>query len=103
MSRTTGIYTTQTTHITLFTKLKKNLPQFAYHEATYFLVRLLQEFTGFTLDKSLNIQPPAEWASTCDGLKGTDKVHPGAHLTMFVRVRFFYFLFGDENLCNRPF
>jgi len=58
--------------------------QFAYHEATYFLVRLLQEFTGFTLDKSLNAQPPADWAA-CEGLKGTEKVRPGAHLTMFVR------------------
>jgi hypothetical protein len=49
--------------------------------------RLLQEFTGFTLDKSHNIQwqPRAEWV-TCEGLKGTDKVHPGSHLTMFVRV-----------------
>jgi len=58
--------------------------QFAYHEATYFLVRLLQEFTGFSLDKSNNVQPPAEWAG-CEGLKGTEKVHPGTHLTMFVK------------------
>ncbi|KAF8960281.1 cytochrome P450 [Flammula alnicola] len=45
---------------------------FAYHEATFYLVRLLQQFTGFTLDKSTNIQPPAEWAS-CGGLKATEK------------------------------
>jgi hypothetical protein len=63
--------------------------QFAYHEATYFLVRLLQEFTGFTLDKSLNIKPPAEWAAS-DGLKGTDKVSIGSHITMFVRVSIFH-------------
>ena len=86
MSRTTGILH-KTTHIlSIIHKLKKKLFQFAYHEATYFLVRLLQEFTGFTLDKSLNVQPPTEWAGVCDGLKGTDKVHPGSHLTMFVRV-----------------
>jgi len=58
--------------------------QFAYHEATFFLVRLLQQFTGFTLDKSENIQPPAEWAA-CDGLKGTEKVYPASHLTMYIR------------------
>ena len=74
----------------LFIKILKKqttlfFTQFAYHEATYFLVRLLQEFTGFTLDKSHNIQPPAEWAD-CEGLKGTEKVQPGSHLTMFVRV-----------------
>ena len=88
MSRTTGIL--RNPLVTLFTNSKKPF-QFAYHEATYFLVRLLQEFTGFTLDKSLNIQPPAEWAGTCDGLKGTDKVHPGSHLTMFVRVSILFF------------
>jgi cytochrome P450 len=58
--------------------------QFAYHEATFFLVRLLQQFTGYTLEKSENIQPPPEWA-TCDGLKATEKVYPATHLTMFVK------------------
>ncbi|KAF8959368.1 cytochrome P450 [Flammula alnicola] len=58
--------------------------QFAYHEATFYLVRLLQQFTGFTLDKSTNIQPPAEWAS-CGGLKATEKVHPMSHLTMYIK------------------
>ena len=64
---------------------KKNVFQFAYHEATFFLVRLLQQFTGFTLEKSENIQPPAEWAA-CDGLKATEKVYPTSHLTMYVNV-----------------
>ncbi|KAF8816540.1 cytochrome P450 [Phlegmacium glaucopus] len=58
--------------------------QFAYHEATYFLIRLLQQFTGFALDKSENLQPPADWAA-CDGMKGTEKVVPAAHLTLYVR------------------
>ena len=87
MSRTTGI-PDQTLYHALFIKTQKNTHfflQFAYHEATYFLVRLLQEFTGFSLDKSNNVQPPAEWAG-CEGLKGTEKVHPGTHLTMFVKV-----------------
>jgi hypothetical protein len=59
--------------------------QFAYHEATFFLTRLLQQFTGFALDKSENLQTPAEWAS-CDGLKGTEKVYPASHLTLYVKV-----------------
>ena len=79
------------THSYSFHKLNFFIFQFAYHEATYFLVRLLQEFTGFKLDKSQNIQPPAEWA-TCEGLKKTEKVHPGSHLTMFVRVSSILFL-----------
>ncbi|KAF8164774.1 cytochrome P450 monooxygenase pc-2 [Crassisporium funariophilum] len=58
--------------------------QFAYHEATFFLVRLLQQFTGFALNTSENKQPPAEWAE-CPGLKATEKVFPGAHLTMYVK------------------
>ena len=82
-------YTTQS-YYSIHKKLKGGtFSQFAYHEATYFLVRLLQEFTGFTLDKSHNIQPPAEWVN-CEGLKGTEKVHPGSHLTMFVRVSIFF-------------
>ena len=88
MSWTTGskiIYT-----LFLKTHCKFFFSQFAYHEASYFLIRLLQEFTGFTLDKSNNIQPPAEWA-TCEGLKGTEKIQPGSHLTMFVRVSVFFF------------
>ena len=62
--------------------------QFALHEATFFLVRLLQQFTGFVLEKSENVQPPAEWA-TCDGLQRTEKVYPATHLTMYVKVSFF--------------
>ncbi|KAF8810034.1 cytochrome P450 monooxygenase pc-3, partial [Phlegmacium glaucopus] len=58
--------------------------QFAYHEATFFLIRLLQQFTGFTLDKSENLQPPADWAA-CGGLKATEKVCPAWHLTLYVK------------------
>ena len=76
--------------------------KFAYHEATFFLVRLLQQFTGFTLEKSENIQPPAEWAS-CDGLKGSEKVFPASHLTMYIKVSvLFLFLFKNcvSNFCE---
>ncbi|KAF8960252.1 cytochrome P450 [Flammula alnicola] len=58
--------------------------QFAYHEATFFLVRLLQQFTEFTLDDSTNAPPPVEWASG-EGLKATEKIFPLAHLTMYVK------------------
>jgi len=58
--------------------------QFAYHEATFYLVRLLQQFTEFTLDDANNVKPPADWAG-CDGLKGKDKIVPGAHLTLYVK------------------
>jgi len=58
--------------------------QFAYHEATFFLIRLFQQFTGFALEKSENLPVPADWAS-CGGLKGTDKVYPSSHLTMYIK------------------
>jgi len=57
--------------------------QFAYHEATFFLVRLLQRFTGFKLDSSTNIKPPAVWAGT--GTKPIDKIHALSHLTIYVK------------------
>ncbi|KAF8164796.1 cytochrome P450 monooxygenase pc-3 [Crassisporium funariophilum] len=58
--------------------------QFAYHEATFFLVRLLQQFTGFSLDKSENIQPPENWKQG-RGLKATEKIYLASHLTMYVK------------------
>uniref|UniRef100_A0A8H7XXG4 Cytochrome P450 n=1 Tax=Psilocybe cubensis TaxID=181762 RepID=A0A8H7XXG4_PSICU len=57
---------------------------FAYHEATYYLVRLLQNFTGFTLDQSANVPPPAHWKSG-DALVAREKVRPTAHLTMYIK------------------
>ncbi|KIM42692.1 hypothetical protein M413DRAFT_121806 [Hebeloma cylindrosporum] len=58
--------------------------QFAYHEATFYLVRLLQQFAGFSLDSSANAKPPAEWA-TSEGRKAIEKIHPCSHLTMYVK------------------
>ncbi|KAF8905831.1 cytochrome P450 monooxygenase pc-3 [Gymnopilus junonius] len=57
--------------------------QFAYHEATFFLVRLLQNFRGFNLDSSVNVPPPAAWAQS-DGRKAFERVHPLSHLTMYI-------------------
>ena len=64
--------------------------QFAYHEATFYLVRLLQQFTEFTLDQETNVPPPAEWAFEKTGgtRKPVEKVHPMSHLTTYVKVRF---------------
>ncbi|TFK35054.1 cytochrome P450 monooxygenase pc-3 [Crucibulum laeve] len=61
--------------------------QFAYHEASFFLVRLLQQFSSFTLAPEAQPEgsiPPASWASI-PGSKGTDKIIPTMHLTMYVK------------------
>jgi cytochrome P450 len=63
--------------------------QFAYHEATFYLVRLLQQFTGFILDQETNISPPGEWAFYKNGgtRKSVERIHPMGHLTMYIKVR----------------
>ena len=76
--------------------LYSSTSQFAYHEATYFVIRLLQQFTGFTLEKSENLSIPADWAG-CDGLKGTEKVCPSSHLTMYVKASLGFL---DQHLCE---
>ncbi|KAF8219014.1 cytochrome P450 monooxygenase pc-3 [Tricholoma matsutake] len=61
--------------------------QFAYNEVSFFLVRLLQKFSGFTLASDAqpaDSLPPAEW-SKGKGPKATDKVRPAMHLTLFVK------------------
>jgi hypothetical protein len=67
--------------------------QFAYHEVSFFLVRLLQKFATFSL--ALDAQPedtlpPAEWSKR-SGTQGTDKIWPATHLTMYVKVCVFIF------------
>jgi len=61
--------------------------QFAYNEASYFLIRLLQQFSSFSL--ALDVQPPdslppAQWKGK-KGPQGRDRISIGAHLTMYVR------------------
>ncbi|KAF8905811.1 cytochrome P450 [Gymnopilus junonius] len=58
--------------------------QFAYNEASFYLVRLLQQFTHFTLDKSANTPPHIAWASEA-GLKSKEQIHPMSHLTMSIK------------------
>src|SRR5882672_9960763 len=43
--------------------------QFAYHEASFFLVRLLQRFGKFELDTETNAKPPVDWATSGSGTK----------------------------------
>ncbi|KAJ3515203.1 hypothetical protein NLJ89_g1903 [Agrocybe chaxingu] len=57
--------------------------QFAYHEATFLLVRLLQRFKEFKIDKEVTRPPPAAWASAKDR-KSVESIHLMSHLTMFV-------------------
>ncbi|TCD70443.1 hypothetical protein EIP91_003524 [Steccherinum ochraceum] len=56
--------------------------QFAYNEMSFFLIRLLQNFSG--MDSQLDIQtlPPKEWAQF-PGRKGMDKFFPKSHLTAY--------------------
>ena len=63
--------------------------QFAYHEASFFLIRLLQNFSSISLAtdaQPLDSRPPAEWAEDKEGRKGREKVCPKTHLTMYVQV-----------------
>jgi hypothetical protein len=64
--------------------------QFAYQEVSFFLIRLLQTFSGFTLAEDAqpaDSRPPAEW-SKCKGTKGKDKIVPAMHITLYVKVRY---------------
>ncbi|KAF9040763.1 cytochrome P450 monooxygenase pc-1 [Panaeolus papilionaceus] len=58
--------------------------QFAYHEATFYLIRLLQNFTNFKFVESENQKPPESWKGA-EGLQGTDRIVPMIALTMSVK------------------
>ncbi|KAJ7721345.1 cytochrome P450 [Mycena maculata] len=60
--------------------------QFAYQEASFFLVRLLQKFKVFTLAPDAQpeeMKPPASWKSS--PMKGREKITFGANLTMYAK------------------
>ena len=62
--------------------------QFAYNEMSFFLIRLLQNFSHMELDLSAQppaARPPPDWASA-EGQKGIEKIVPRAHLTLYVLV-----------------
>ncbi|KAI9568647.1 cytochrome P450 [Boletus coccyginus] len=58
--------------------------QFAYHEASYFIICLLQSFDDFSLDMDTQHLPPADWAQA-KGRKALEKVVMRAHVTMYVK------------------
>jgi cytochrome P450 len=60
--------------------------QFAYNEISFFLIRLLQNFSSFELAPEAqpeSSKPPAEWVGQ-PGRKGEDKVKIFATLTVMI-------------------
>ncbi|KAF9563333.1 cytochrome P450 monooxygenase pc-1 [Agrocybe pediades] len=61
--------------------------QFAYQESSFFLVRLLQQFTNFRLAPEAQPEdsiPPKEWALQ-GGLIAKEKVRSATHLTLYAK------------------
>ncbi|TFK64712.1 cytochrome P450 [Pluteus cervinus] len=59
--------------------------QFAYHEVSFFLVRLLQSFSGIQLAPDAQPSetlPPNDWAKAA-GRKSVEKISPKVHLTLY--------------------
>ncbi|KAF7301073.1 hypothetical protein MIND_00671300 [Mycena indigotica] len=59
--------------------------QFAYHEASFFLVRLLQSFTNISLAPDAQPEeskPPESWKMR-PGTQANEKIQLGLHLTMY--------------------
>ncbi|KIM79356.1 hypothetical protein PILCRDRAFT_74435, partial [Piloderma croceum F 1598] len=63
---------------------------YAYHEASYFLVRLLQQFDTFTLASDVQPKeslPPCEWKQACKtGQAAVEQIWPAAAMTLYVKV-----------------
>ncbi|KAG7440390.1 cytochrome P450 monooxygenase pc-3 [Guyanagaster necrorhizus] len=63
--------------------------QFAYNEASYYLIRLLQTFSSFRLAPDAQPAegiPPKNWTKTPGTTKGRDKIMFGLHLTMYAKA-----------------
>ncbi|KAK0502032.1 cytochrome P450 [Armillaria luteobubalina] len=63
--------------------------QFAYNEASYYLVRLLQTFSSFSL--AMDAQPPQgippkSWTRTPGTTKGREKIMLGRHLSLYAKA-----------------
>jgi cytochrome P450 len=61
--------------------------QFAYNEVSFFLVRLFQQFSEFTLARDAQepqFVPPESWAA-CEGTKGMSQIMIGANLAMYIK------------------
>lgn len=62
--------------------------QFAYNEVSFFLVRLLQNFSSVTLAPDAQppeSKPPALWKSF-GGRQGKEKITPKSHVTIYAYV-----------------
>ncbi|KAF8918928.1 cytochrome P450 monooxygenase pc-3 [Mucidula mucida] len=64
--------------------------QFAYNEASYFLVRLLQSFSSFSIAEDAQLpesRPPKAWSEdeTPGSTKKSDTIMFGMHLTMYAK------------------
>lgn len=59
--------------------------QFAYHEISYFFIRLLQSIDSVSLDIETQRLPPADWAEA-KGRKALEKVILRHHLTLYIEV-----------------
>jgi cytochrome P450 len=60
--------------------------QFAYNEASFFLVRLLQNFSEISLSLDAvapEHRPPAEWKTLPKGFHTNEKVWARSHITMY--------------------
>ncbi|KAK0458672.1 cytochrome P450 [Desarmillaria tabescens] len=62
--------------------------QFAYNEASYYLIRLLQKFSSFSL--ALDVQPaegipPKTWTRAPGTTKGRDKIMLGTHVLLYAK------------------
>ncbi|KAK0481275.1 cytochrome P450 [Armillaria novae-zelandiae] len=63
--------------------------QFAYNEASYYLIRLLQTFSSFGLATDAQPAegiPPKSWTKAPGTTKGRDKIMFGLHLTMYAKA-----------------
>ncbi|KAF9000997.1 cytochrome P450 [Cyathus striatus] len=68
-----------------FISARLMLARYAYQEASFFLIRLLQQYSSFSLARDaqpIDSLPPKEWAGA-HGPGGSEKIHPQAHLTMY--------------------
>ncbi|KAK0217130.1 cytochrome P450 [Armillaria fumosa] len=62
--------------------------QFAYNEASYYLIRLLQNFSSFSLARDAQPTegiPPASWTPTPGTTKGRDKIMFGITITIYAK------------------
>ncbi|KAH9483141.1 Cytochrome P450 monooxygenase 75 [Psilocybe cubensis] len=61
--------------------------QFAYHETSFFLIRLLQQFSNITHAYDAQppaSRPPADWLAGSEGPKGRDRIRMKSYMTMSV-------------------